>query len=159
MLKSAFISDCRQFRYRLGRTWGEGRKVAFIMLNPSTADASEDDPTIRRCMNFAKAWGFGGMEVANLFAFRTAFPLALFEAQDPVGPYNDRALLETANNVDEIVCAWGAHGDFLGQDSHARGLLEDYMLYCLKLTAKGQPGHPLYLKASLRPIPYAWPTP
>src|ERR1700741_1245036 len=106
--KSAIISDCKKYRYSLSRVWDSSKpKVLFIMLNPSTADANNDDPTIRRCMNFAKSWGFGSLYVGNLFAFRSKEPTHLLYAEDPIGNLNANHLQTMSEFVDLIVCAWG----------------------------------------------------
>jgi hypothetical protein len=121
----------------------------FVGLNPSTADAHVDDPTIRRCIGFAEAWGYGRLLVGNLFAFRATRPSALLKARDPIGPENDRYLASMADEADIIVAAWGAHGSFIGRDATVRAMLPK--LHVLRLTKRGQPGHPLYLPSALRP--------
>ena len=113
MKKSALISECGNYRYSLSRIWDESLpKLLFIMLNPSTADADNDDPTIRRCIGFAKGWGYGGIVVGNLYAYRSTNPMKLiFEASigtDIVGPDNDRYLQEMSAQCSEIVFAWGS---------------------------------------------------
>lgn len=126
------------------------------MLNPSTADATADDPTIRRGAGFARAWGFGGIVVANLFAFRSTSPSALRICSDPVGPENDHYLETLRERVDSIVAAWGRHGSLFGRSMHVRELLEaGGQLSVLRLNSGGEPAHPLYLPAALRPVP--WP--
>lgn len=128
-------------------------RVAFIMLNPSTADAKEDDPTIRRCMGFARAWGYGGIDVVNLYAYRATNPKELKKAPSPIGPYNDNTVLAIARHADKIVCAWGAHGGRRG-DSILRKLRHEGLTpMCLEKTKKGAPKHPLYLKGDLTPVP------
>ena len=114
--KSAEISECGQYRYRLSRRWGPGLPTLFIMLNPSTADAEIDDPTIRRCMGFAKSWGRDGIEVVNLFAFQATSPKDMQTAADPVGPENEVHVEEAVAECFEVICAWGAHGSFKAQD-------------------------------------------
>jgi hypothetical protein len=142
----ATFDPTRSYRYRLWRVWECDRpRLGFIMLNPSSADADQNDPTIRRCIGFAMAWGFGALEVVNLFAFRTASPRELRRADDPVGPENDRTILECAQRVDQIVVAWGNHGSFQGRDRAVIRLLDNLNnVYCLKPTKAGQPYHPLY---------------
>lgn len=148
----AVVSDCGTYRYRLDRQWAEGPKVAFVMLNPSTADAEFDDPTIRRCKSFARDWGFGGIIVGNLFALRSTNPDALREHADPVGPENDTHLIEIACEAQRIVCAWGVHGVLMDRSTTVRALLLDYAhLSVLRLTAAGLPGHPLYVPGNTRP--------
>ena len=112
MIKSAEISPCGLYRYSLTRKWEAWKgTVNFIMLNPSTADAQEDDPTIRRCIGFAKAWGYGGIVVTNLFAYRATNPKELKKVDKPFGEHNHLYQLEAAVISSELtVCAWGAHG-------------------------------------------------
>lgn len=155
----ADISSCGTYRYILWRKWDDGaQSLPFIMLNPSTADASEDDPTIRRCIGFAKREGYGGIIVANVFAFRATSPEDMKAADDPVGPQNDDYLRELAELSviynKPIVCAWGAHGG--EQAQHVMRLLSNHNARCvaLGLTASGQPRHPLYMKADAPFIPY-----
>tara|TARA_Y100000310_G_scaffold254164_1_gene261227 strand:+ start:64 stop:618 length:555 start_codon:yes stop_codon:yes gene_type:complete len=165
---TAIISDCGRYRYRLTRQVGpEPRACTFIMLNPSTADATEDDPTIRRCMAFARAWGCGKLIVVNLFAIRATDPKDMMAADDPVGPDNmehvkgaaDYAIYANVMEPDErgfVVCAWGNHGTYMDQADAVLGWLEDARVepLCLKVNAKsGQPAHPLYLRADLKPRP------
>ncbi len=153
-MNSALISDCGHYRYLLTR--GEEPRLAFIMLNPSTADAEDDDPTIRRCMAFAKREGANGIEVANLYALRATNPRALWKAAHPVGPENDRHLRDFAFRHRIIVCAWGANAQ-AGRASDVMRLLRDGfapMLMCLGRTKARQPKHPLYLPAdaALEPL-------
>lgn len=134
------------YRYTLSRMWDATRpQVAFVMLNPSTADAHQDDPTIRRCVGFAKQWGFGRLAVVNLFAYRATRPADLLIADDPVGEDNDAHLLNACRASETIVCAWGNHGAHRGRDAAVCALLEDFPLMCLGLTQRGQPRHPLYV--------------
>ena len=127
--------------------------MAFVCLNPSTADEVQDDPTVRRCIRYAKDWGYGGMAMLNLFAFRATDPEAMKRAKDPVGPENDIYLSEWSAGARVTVCAWGAQGVFLGRDKEVLPLL--HRPHYLALTADGQPRHPLYLKAALKPKPLA----
>jgi hypothetical protein len=151
----ATFSPCGRFRYRLWRTWKKGgRLVTFIGLNPSTADATADDPTIRRCVGFAKAWGFGGVSVVNLFAFRATDPRELKRAVDPTGPKNDAHLFAAAAEAVKVVAAWGVHGSHRGRDEEVIELLRKSGIRatCLQRTAAGHPRHPLYTKGGLKPI-------
>jgi hypothetical protein len=146
---TAIISACGTYRYRLERTWSTSPKVAFIMLNPSTADAEKDDPTIRRCVSFAKSWGYGGLIVGNLFALRSTDPKALISAPDPIGPDNDAHLRAIALCAERVVCAWGAHGSHHNRDKHVTRLFKlQHELASLGVTGKGQPKHPLYIAAT-----------
>jgi hypothetical protein len=152
---SAVISPCGKYRYLLERTWGIGLpRVTWIMLNPSTADAEKDDPTIRRCIGFSKEWGYGGLYVVNLFAWRATDPGELKRVLRPVGPENDHYIGHAAANCKEIVAAWGAHGSFQDRDKVVRKLLKGFGITALSLTTKGSPGHPLYLSANAQRIPW-----
>lgn len=121
----------------------------FVGLNPSTADETNDDPTIRRCIGFAKAWGFSGLVMTNLFAFRATDPKDMKRAADPVGTENDETLVKLAACCGLVVAAWGAHGSYRGRDREVRALLPN--LHYLKLTKDGHPSHPLYLPGDLTP--------
>lgn len=151
MQPGATFSTCRSYRYDLWRTWvgGEGYAM-FVGLNPSTADEAADDPTIRRCIAFAKSWGYAALCMTNLFAFRATVPKVMMRAPDPVGPRNDCVLKERAGSAGIIVAAWGAHGQFQGRAAQVIALLP--RLHYLRLTKDGHPGHPLYLPASLTPV-------
>jgi hypothetical protein len=143
------------YRYLLWRRWAEAASVLFIMLNPSTADAQRDDPTIRRCLGFARAWGFGAVEVVNLFAWRATDPRELRRAADPIGPANDRAIAEAAARNHAIVAAWGVHGVLLERDRQVAALLAGSRVRCLAHTGTGAPRHPLYVRASARAVAFA----
>ena len=138
------------YRYRLWRVWAPGPRLGFIGLNPSTACAEHDDPTIRKCVGFAKRSGFGGIEVCNLFALRSRWPRALGEAADPVGPDNDSFLSKMSVRVAACVACWGNHGGLWGRDAVVEALMRSrrIQLKCLTVTAKGKPGHPLMLPYS-----------
>ena len=145
-----FSPCCNKYRYALWRVWDTALPlVAFIGLNPSTADDRTDDPTIRRCVGFAKSWGYGGLRMFNLFAFRATDPAEMKAAADPFGPENVHALCDGTRGI-LTVAAWGNHGSFKGADKSARVLIHG--MHILKLTKQGQPAHPLYLRKDLRPI-------
>lgn len=149
MTKYARISEDGLYRYSLGRRWsGAGPVAQFIMLNPSTADAVEDDRTIRRCMGFARGWGLAGIQVLNLYAYRATKPADLWLAADPVGPLND-AYLRTAGERDDtpIIAAWGANAR-LDRVTHVLRMLAGKRIECLEVTKSGAPGHPLYLPSN-----------
>lgn len=148
MSSSAVFDPTLTYRYSLWREWNEdGQRLAFIMLNPSTANADTNDPTIRRCICFAQRWGFGSLEVVNLFAYRTSSPHDLRTAVDPIGIENDRHLVAAVNQADCIVLAWGNWGSLHGRDRAVCQLLSHYPnMYCLGTNHSGQPRHPLYLK-------------
>jgi hypothetical protein len=149
----AVFSPCETYRYRLWRTWVVGPRVVFVGLNPSTADATADDPTVRRCVGFAKAWGFGGVDVVNLFAYRSSEPRVLKRAANPTGPDNDDHLLDVARGAGRVIAAWGVHGTHCGRDETVFELLRasGVKVSCLSRTQAGHPRHPLYAKGSLRP--------
>ncbi|MDY6874394.1 MAG: DUF1643 domain-containing protein [Chloroflexota bacterium] len=155
MNKGADFSQCRTWRYRLWRIWDSSKPYAmFLMLNPSTADENKNDPTVERCQRYAQAWGYGGLYVCNIFAYRATDPAIMKTAADPVGPENDDYIWNTANDAGIVVCAWGNHGIWLDRSKQVRELLScsRNKLHCLKVTGAGEPGHPLYLKKSLQPI-------
>lgn len=154
----AILSPCETYRYWLRRVLAEeGKSVGFIMLNPSTADAELDDPTIRRCMEFARAWGGRELIVVNLFGYRATDPADLKKATTPIGPENDSAIDAALQRCDMVVGAWGNHGQYKNRAANLlRRIRSDgKQLHALKVTGKSQPSHPLYLKADLQPVP--WP--
>lgn len=150
----AKISKCGDYRYQLWRVWDVRKsKVLFVMLNPSTADASIDDPTIRRCIGFAKSWGYGGMYVGNLFAYRSTSPKELLKVKDPVGECNNYHLGEMAEKCDLIVCAWG-NAPILKKLGYNTTLnILNRPKHYIDLAKDGTPKHPLYLKSNLKPKP------
>lgn len=151
--RDALISPCGDYRYSLVRQWDKGKPyLPFVMLNPSTADATRDDPTIRRCMSFARREGCGGIVVVNLYALRSPDPKMLRAHYDPVGPFNKRVIYDAAIVAAEagvpVVCAWGvnditqAAGGALVEAREAGAAIK-----CLGKTAGGHPRHPLYVKS------------
>jgi len=126
------------------------------MLNGSTADAEKDDPTIRRCIGFAKRWGYGSLEVVNLFGYRTTLPTELKKALDPIGPDNDQYITAAAKRARRIIIAWGAHGAFKGRGKKVLGMLCRYgcKIECLGETKDGHPRHPLYIRNDTEPELY-----
>ena len=157
--KAAEISDCGNYRYRLERRWSARPLLSYIMLNPSTADGNADDPTIRRCMGFARREGAGGIVVGNLYAFRATNPRVLLLASDPVGPENLQAIRRIAADAMQtgmpIVAAWGAGMN--GAAVWVMNVIRDSgaTVKCLGVTADGSPRHPLYVKSAqpLEPWP------
>lgn len=148
----ALFDHSRRYRFSLVRRWRDGGpSVLFIMLNPSTADAEHNDPTVARCVAFARKWGFAALEVANLYALRSTDPRRLWVSRDPVGPGNDGYIRKAAANSKMVVAAWGIHGirDDRGRD--VIRMLADRPLFCLGLTIAGAPKHPLYLAGSTAP--------
>ena len=155
----ALFSPCRIWRYTLWRVWDASLpagNVNWLMLNPSTADEFVLDPTLTRCQNFSREWGYGGMVVTNLFAFRATDPMVIKEPPEPVGSENDRAIVESATEAGLVVCGWGNHGAHLGREQKVLKLLSraGIQLHCLKKNADGSPGHPLYLPGDSRPTPF-----
>ena len=151
-ISGAQFSDCGKYRYKLSRTWDRNKGTAlFIMLNPSTADASVNDPTVRRCINFAKSWGYGRLYVGNIFALRSTDPKALYGHDDPIGVDNDKYLLEMYEQSDIVIAAWGNHGALLNRSNQVIDLINGD-LCCLGQTNIGEPRHPLYLPKNLQPV-------
>jgi hypothetical protein len=150
--RSAVISEDGRYRYRLDRRWGHGPRVVWIMLNPSTADAEQDDPTLRRITAFSRGWGFSALTVVNLYAWRATDPADLWTASDPVGPDNDFHIAEVCA-TSHVIAAWGAHARL---DRIAAVLALPGMdgLRALAVTKTGQPRHPLYLRGDLTPQPW-----
>lgn len=146
------------YRYLLQRFWDARLETLnFVMLNPSTADAKLDDPTIRRCLGFARALGFGSLEVTNLFALRSTDPKALRCHIDPVGPENDEQIVSSARVCQMTVCAWGNHGAYLNRGSRVLDLLRKAGIkpHALRVGKTGAPAHPLYLPGDLQPAAIA----
>lgn len=151
--KGAIISDCGKYRYQLWRIWDDSKpKVMFMMCNPSTANADKDDPTIRRCIGFAKTWGYGGLYVGNLFAFRSSNPKDLLNASDPIGKENLKHIAEMRDKSQIVVLAWGNSPiveSLLSDTDYAP--LQGMKPFFLELSKNGTPKHPLYLKKELVP--------
>lgn len=143
------------YRYALWREWGGAGYAMFIGLNPSIADETLDDPTIRRCVAYAKSWGYGALCMVNLFAFRATDPKQMLSCADPVGPENDATMLELANGAGIRVAAWGVHGKHLRRDVAVKSIMP--AMHVLKLTKDGHPSHPLYLPKCLQPIEWTRP--
>lgn len=172
MNRSAEISADGRYRYRLDRWWGDGPRVAWIMLNPSTADAEVDDPTIRRCIAFTKAWGYDGLTVLNLWPFRATSPddlKAWLRTNPQTMAHLDNLNIHRAvvPSAPLVVAAWGADGDFeppgegiraaTGRGTATLGYWSrrGITVHHLGLTKGGHPRHPLYLKGDTKPIRWA----
>jgi hypothetical protein len=154
----ATFSSCRRWRYLLWRRWDAAKPAAnFLMLNPSTADERQLDPTCSRARAYAERWGYGALVVTNIFSFRETDPTRMKAARDPVGPGNDAAILRAARECAIVVCAWGNHGAFRERSARVKALLEGKKLHVLRLNAGGEPAHPLYLPGKLKPA--AWEVP
>ena len=154
---SATFDPTRAYRYHLDRTWDPvGPVVTFVMLNPSTADADVLDPTVRRCVGFARAWGYGSLQVVNLFALRATDPGDLLRAPEPVGAANDRAVVDAATGADRVVVAWGVRGTHRDRASDVGALLVGHgvRIHALGTTKDGHPRHPLYLPRGTAPGPW-----
>lgn len=154
---TAVYSDCERYRYSLTRIWDDaGRRVNFVMLNPSTATEVQNDPTVERCERRARTLGYGSFAVTNIFAWRDTDPRAMRAATDPVGPDNDKSILERAEWAHDVVAAWGTHGAHLDRGTHVATLLRDVdrPLYHLGLSKAGHPKHPLYLPYAQQPEPW-----
>lgn len=153
MTTNATFSDDRRYRYTLWRLWDNRPYCMFIGLNPSTADEKLDDPTIRRCTRFAKDWGFGGLCMTNLFAFRATDPKDMMAVEDPIGQSNDETLFTVSQSTQcgLRVAAWGVHGAYKNRGIRVHNQYGKN-LYHLGLTKDGFPKHPLYLKASTKPV-------
>lgn len=150
----AIFSPCMAYRYALWRRWNfAGRFVAFIGLNPSTADEKQNDPTVTRCINYAKSWGYGGMTMLNAYAYRSTDPKGLRAVSDPTGPWNVESINDFTNDSDcsLVVCCWGTHC----KPDDAAIILDQFdRPMCLGTNKDGSPKHPLYLPAHIRPVPF-----
>lgn len=161
-MSDAVISDCGRYRYSLSRHFfgreADSDSIVFVMLNPSTADASEDDPTIRRCKGFAMNWGYQSLVVVNLYAFRATKRPDLWQAEDRVGPNNDAWLQHVAWNYKKIVFAWGADCE----QERVHQVCQIFCnspanIFCLGTTQSGQPRHPLYVRGDTQLVPFKYP--
>lgn len=156
-VSTALFSSCRTWRYSLIRAWDAEKPFCnFVGLNPSTADEVKNDPTVTRCIKYAHAWGFGGLIMTNIFAFRSTDPRRLKEVADPVGPENNTNLVQSALLSGLTVAAWGVHGRILDRHHQVLGLFKQASIsvHCLGATKEGYPRHPLYLSRELRPERY-----
>lgn len=160
---SAIISSDGRFRYQLIRRWKSvGDNACFIMLNPSTADGSEDDPTIKACMQFAQRWGMSGLIVVNLFAYRSTSPKPLRNETNFIGSMNDYHMEEATCFAKKIVCAWGIHPHIIRRSRQVGQKLYDWGVtdrcFCLGTTLAGYPRHPLYVSRFTKLQPFLPPT-
>lgn len=155
---AARFSKCGLYRYTLARKWDPASEsIAFIGLNPSTATEADDDPTIRRCIDFAQRWGYGGLIMLNLFAFRSTDPDGMKSAAEPVGIENDYWIMAICQNAGATVAAWGVHGEHLNRDRVVVSQFRAKMipLKCLGMTKDGLPRHPLYLNKRTELVAYS----
>jgi len=163
--KDATLSPCRFYRYLLTRRWNADLNVvAFVGLNPSTADETEDDPTIRKCIGFARKWGYGGIAMVNLFSLRSTNPRGLLSSARPYGPpgsvHDPIQILRNHFGPTLTVCAWGNSAPVRGMirlraEQITRNNLT-WPLHCLRTNNDGSPSHPLYLPGNLQPVPWEW---
>lgn len=153
--RRAGFSRCKSYRYWLIREFTQGcGRCVFIGLNPSTGDADNDDPTIRRCMGFAQHWGYRHLSVVNLFAYRTPSPAVLKSSASPEGSGNRAALRKALQGADCIVAAWGTHGTYQNQAARLAGIWAKHPLQCFGQTQNRQPLHPLYQRTDANIGPY-----
>lgn len=153
----AHISPCGAYRYRLWRTWDPSLpRILWVMLNPSTADALKDDPTLRRCIGYSMAWEYGGLDVVNLFALRSSDPNALLcdVPAFSVGPDNDRHIANAEFETSQTILAWGSHRAVAFRKADVLHILNPYRCTVLGRNKDGQPKHPLYCRKDLTPVPY-----
>lgn len=152
MKRSAVISRCTLYRYELRRVWDSSKPAVLIIgLNPSRADAFEEDNTSRVCINYAKRWGYGSLLLGNLFAYRTPDRSVVRAIADPIGAENDRYLLRLQAEAALVVCAWTDDGAFRNRDQEVLSFLRNP--HCIAKLKSGRPGHPLYKRKVLCPIP------
>jgi len=154
----AIYSECERYRYALTRVWdADGKRVLFIMLNPSTATEVQNDPTVERCERRARALGFGAFRVLNIFAWRATDPRDMRAAADPVGPDNDAMIVESLPWADQVICAWGTHGAHLNRGPEVAAMLraQGTPLHHLGLSKQGHPKHPLYIGYAVQPTIWA----
>ncbi|TFV90720.1 DUF1643 domain-containing protein [Blastococcus sp. CT_GayMR16] len=158
MVKGAQLSEDGVYRYELSRLWKSAPRDCWIMLNPSTADANVDDPTIRRCIDFSKRWGAGGIRVVNLFALRAVDPNTLRRHPDPIGAENDAAIARAVTlarlHGARVIAAWGSHVMTVHRGRHVRDLVGG-PLQALGLTRGRHPRHPLYVRKDTQLVPYS----
>ena len=152
MIRSAVISEDGLYRYELRRQWDQSRSfIVWCLLNPSTANADRDDPTVRRCIGFSQAWGHGGLIVVNLMSYRATRPQDCLNADDPYGPLNHVYLDSAASRRPRVMCAWGSRAPKCAVEIALR-YLPRRRLFCLGITKDGSPRHPLYVRAEQKPI-------
>jgi hypothetical protein len=153
----AVYSGCGRYRYALTRFWDAAApRIAFVMLNPSTASELADDPTVARCVRRARDGGWGAVRVCNLFALRETLPARLRAHATPEGPGNGAALAAACRWADAVAAAWGVNGAHLGRGPEAARLLrrEAASLLHLGLTRAGHPRHPLYVSYRVALTPW-----
>lgn len=158
-ISGARFSEDRVYRYALWRDWNPllKKRIAWIGLNPSTADEVKNDPTVRRCILFSQRWGFDQMVMLNIFALRSTNPGKLFDVADPVGEENDQVIEDEVKSAEKVVCAWGVHGRLNGRGRQVIEMLSGSRfkghVFCLGQNKDGSPKHPLYLKSNTVLVP------
>ena len=156
MPNECVFSADRSHRYTLIHRWDElltpDHGIAWICLNPSTADENQLDPTLRRIRDFSTAWGYSHFVMLNLFAWRATQPADMRAAADPIGPDNDRWIAHWSSKVDRVMLGWGEHGAHLGRDQQVLAYLDRSKTFCLERNASGQPKHPLYVSKKNNPM-------
>ncbi len=160
MPNECVFSPHRRYRYTLIHRWDEllapDRGIAWICLNPSTADENQLDPTLRRIRDFSATWGYSFFVMLNLFAWRATVPADMKRAPDPIGAENDRWISHWAQRVDRVMVGWGEHGAHLARDRQVLTYLDQSKVFCLERNASSQPKHPLYVAKKTLPAAYAW---
>ncbi len=152
---TAIYSPCEAYRYSLTRIWEpEGKRALFIMLNPSTATEAQNDPTVERCERRSRTLGYGAFRVTNIFAFRATDPKVMRAEADPIGPENMQTITESCDWADDIICAWGTHGEHMAQGPAVEALLRGKGVSTkhLGLSKAGHPKHPLYIGYATQPM-------
>ncbi|CAB4191656.1 Protein of unknown function DUF1643 [uncultured Caudovirales phage] len=160
-LSGAVFDDTEKYRFSLWRRWIDecpvSRMVAFIALNPSTANAQKLDNTTKKCVRMAKSWGYDGFIMLNIFAWRDTKPKMMKLAAEPIGSGNDIVLATVAKSCGLLVCAWGTNGTHMDRHTSVRKFLAENLVQasCLEITKHGYPRHPLFCRDSSQPIPYS----
>lgn len=154
--KTAHFSPCRRWRYTLWRVWSEEPYANFICLNPSTADEETDDRTVKKCMTLARNWGYGGICITNIFAWRDTDPRKMKLVDNPVGDNNDLwiHLIATSPKCGIVIAAWSGHAGHLNRSTDVKKVLIRVKLHYLK-KGDGEPWHPLYLPNNTKPIEWS----
>ena len=156
MPNECVFSQDRKHRYTLIHRWDEllnpDHGIAWICLNPSTADENQLDPTLRRIRDFSATWGYSFFVMLNLFAWRATQPADMKRTTDPIGPDNDRLIAHWSGKVDRVMLGWGEHGAHLGRDQQVLAYLDRSKTFCLERNASGQPKHPLYVSKKNKPL-------
>lgn len=153
----AVISPCGNYRYSLWRIWDKKLPLlGYVLLNPSTADAKQNDHTIQRLMERARRLGFGGIIVVNIFAYRSTDPSQLYRVQNPIGFENDKYIVSEMQRCPRVICGWGRHGKLLARDGAVLRLLyrAGVVPHALSVNFDGTPEHPLYLSYDVKPVIY-----